>query len=169
MSEGLLLDKLESADWVAESLEKVEAALRDIARVVGPTAEKMKGTTLAFENAWRKIVTNVAQGQTAEMQAARPGLLNDFERRLGLLKQAHALLTRFQNQGWTDFPDPDYLLSEIAGLERLKARVFDPWQSTEDLEDLAASDYPLNTADLYQIGPQRRPPASWYTEEGKPF
>ena len=45
-------------------------------------------------------------------------------------------------------------------MERLKARVFDRWQTAEDLEDLAARDYPLTTADLDQIGPHRRPPAS---------
>ena len=65
--------------------------------------------------------------------------------------------------------DPDFLLPEIDGMERLKTRVFDRWQSADDLEDLAARDYPLTTADLDQIGPQRRTPASWYAEEGKPF
>ena len=47
-----------------------------------------------------------------------------------------------------------------------------PWvieRSGEDLEDLAARDYPLTTADLDQIGPQRRPPDSWHAEESKPF
>jgi|SRR5579871_3191065 len=169
MPEALLLDQLESVDRVVESLEKIEGILRDNARILGRTAEKMKGTALAFENAWRKIITNVAQGKTTPMQAARPGLYSDFEKRLELLKQAHALLTRFQNQGWTDLPDPDFLLPEIAGMEGLKARVFDPWQSADDLEDLAVRDYSLTTADLDQIGPQRRPPASWYAEESKPF
>ena len=67
------------------------------------------------------------------------------------------------------FPDPDVLLPEIAGLERLKATVFDRWQTAEDLEDLAARDYPLTTADLDAIGPHRRPPASFYADESKPF
>jgi hypothetical protein len=169
MPEALLLEKLESADWVAESLEKIEDALRDARRVAGHTAEKMKGTALAFENVWQKIVTNVAKGQTAEMQAAQPGLLSDFTKWLDLLKRTHTLLTGLHKHGRTDIPDPDFLLPEIAGMERLKARVFDRWQSAEDLEDLAARDYPLTTADLDQIGPQRRPPASWYTEESKPF
>lgn len=47
-----------------------------------------------------------------------------------------------------------------------------PWvieRSGEDLEDQAARDYPLTTADLDQIGPQRRPPDSWYAEECKPI
>lgn len=168
MPESLLLEELESTNGVAESLEKVEEILRDAAQVAGQTAEKMKGMALAFENAWRKIVTRVAKGQTAEMQAERSGLLSCFEKRIGLLKQAHALLTDLHNQGRTHL-DADFLLPEMAGMERLKARVFDLWQSAEDLEDLAARDYPLTTADLDQIGPQRRPPASWYAEESKPF
>ena len=54
-------------------------------------------------------------------------------------------------------------------MERLKAEVFDRWQTADDLEDLAARDYPLTTEELDRIGPSRRPPASWYVEEGKPF
>jgi hypothetical protein len=65
--------------------------------------------------------------------------------------------------------DPDLLVPEIATLESLKAQVFDRWQSIEDLEDLAARDYPLTTAELDTIGPPRRPPASYYREESKPF
>ncbi len=164
-----LLEDLEKADGVAESLEKVGELLHDAAQVMGGIAEKMRGMALAFENAWRKIVTNVAKGQTAAMQAAREGFLNSFEKWLALLKQAHALLTQFHNRGWTDLLYPDLLLPEIAGMERLKARIFAHWKSAEDLEDLAARDYPLTTTDLDQIGPQRRPPASWYKEESKPF
>ena len=173
MPEGLLLEELENAAPVAESLEKLEEiwdVLRVAAGEMGRVAERMNGrTAVLFENAWRRIVTNVAKGQTAEMQAARPRLLSAFEKWLGLLRQAHALLTRYHKRGWTELPNPDVLLPEIAGMERLKARVFDHWQSAEDLEDLAARDYPLPTADLDQIGPQRRPPESWYAEESKPF
>jgi hypothetical protein len=168
MPDTLLLNELEATDSLLEDLEKVDGALRNATRVIGQFLERMKGTALAFENAWRKIVTNVAKGQTAEMQAERTGLLNDFEKRLDILKKGYALLTREHKGGWTDV-DPDFLLSEIASMERLKARVFDRWQSTEDLEDLAARDYPLTTADLDQIDPQRRPPTSWYEEDTKPF
>jgi hypothetical protein len=169
MPEGLLLEELENAAPVAESLEKIEDTLRDVAGKLGWVAERMNGTARLYENAWRRIVTNVAKGQTAEMQAARPRLLSAFENWLGLLRQAHALLGRYPERGWTALPNPDVLLPEIAGMERLKARVFDHWQSADDLEDLAARDYPLTTADLDRIGPHRRPPESWYAEEGKPF
>jgi hypothetical protein len=168
MPETMLLEDLERAECVAEALEKVEDALRYAAQVAGQIAEKMKGMALAYENAWRKIIINVAKGRTAEMQAERAGLLSSFEKRIGLLKDAYALLADLHKRGRTEL-DPDFLLEEIAGMERLKARVFDRWQSAEDLEDLAARDYPLTTAELDQIGPQRRPPDSWYAEESKPF
>ena len=74
-----------------------------------------------------------------------------------------------RKMGHAEAPDPDALLPEIAGLERLKATVFDRWQTADDLEDLAARDYSLTSADLERIGPQRRPPASFYAEESKPF
>lgn len=167
MPEELVLE-LETADSVEGCLENIEDILRGLLGLVGEMAERQKGAALAFENAWRQIITNVAKGQTAEMQEARPRLLSDFEKRLGLLKRSHGLLTSLSKRGRADL-DADFLLSEIADMERLKDRVFDRWQSAEDLEDLAARDYPLTTADLDQIGPHRRAPASWYAEEGKPF
>jgi hypothetical protein len=169
MPEALLPGELETADSLLETLEKIDDALRSNARAIGRIIERMKGTALAFENDWLRIVTSVAKGQTAEMQADRAGLLNEFEKRLSFLKKTYARLSGLHERNQTDIPDPDFLLSEIAGMERLKERVFDRWQSAEDLEDLAARDYPLTTADLDQIGPQRRPPDSWYAEEGKPF
>jgi len=170
MPEELLLEELENDNSVAESLlKKVEESLRGIIRDIGWLAEKMKGTALAFENAWLQIVMHVAKGQTAEMHASRPRLLSHFEKRLDLLKQDYALLSRHHKEGQTDIPDPDFLLSEIAGMERLKARVFDRWQSADDLEGLAARDYPLTSADLDKIGQRHRPPASWYAEDSKPF
>ncbi|MHB1421675.1 MAG: hypothetical protein ACYC3I_00485 [Gemmataceae bacterium] len=168
MPKELFFEELEPAEALSESIEKVHDDLRRGIYKIGRILEGMKGTALAFENAWRKIVTNVARGQTAEMQAERTGLLNEFEKRLGILKKGYALLTREKKEGWTDL-DPDFLLPEIASMERLKARVFDLWQSADDLEDLSARDYPLTTADLDQIGAQRRPPDSWYAEESKPF
>jgi hypothetical protein len=168
MPEDLLLE-LEAVPPVAGSLENAEDLVRVVAREVGSAVEGMKGSARAFENAWRRIVMDVARGQTAEIQAARPRLLSAFEKRLGLLRQTHALATWLSKRGRVDGPGPDALLPEIAGMERLKASVFDRWQTADDLEGLAARDYPLTTADLDQIGPQRRPPASYYAEEGKPF
>jgi hypothetical protein len=168
MPEDLLLG-LETAAPVVRSLENVGDLLRVVARDVGLAVEGMKGSALAFENAWRRIVLDVARGQTAEIQALRPRLLCAFEKRLDLLRQVHALATRLHELGRADIPRPDMLSPDIAGMERLKAGVFDRWQTGEDLEDLAARDYPLTTADLDGVGPHRRPPASYYTEESKPF
>jgi hypothetical protein len=171
MPEDLLLE-LEAAPPVAESLKNIEDlrsegmrhALQVTLAVVG-----MRGSALLFENVWRRIIMHVAQGQTTQMQAARPQLLTAFDKRLAQLKDTHALAVWLRKLGSADIPDPDVLLPEIAGLERLQANVLDRWQTPDDLEDLAARDYPLTTSDLDRIGPQRRPPASWYAEESKPF
>ncbi len=155
MPEDLLL-ALEKDDTLAESLAKIEDDLRDVGRI----AERMTGTALTFENTWRQIVAKVAKGQTAEMQAARPRLLSGFEKRLDFLKKTHAVLSGYHKQEWTELPNPDVFLSEIAEMERLKARVFAPWQTAEDLEDLAARDYPSNTTALERRRSQRQPPES---------
>lgn len=164
-----MLQGLEPAAPVAVSLENVEVLVGVILRDVTLAVEGMKGSALLFESAWRRIVLEVAKGQTATMQSARPQLLSALERRLGLLKEAHEMSMWLRGLRRADSLAPDALLPEITGLERLKANVFDRWETADDLEDLAARDYPLTTADLDRAGPHRRPPASYYAEESKPF
>jgi hypothetical protein len=169
MPDDLLLE-LEPTPAVADSLENVEDLVRVMVRSVSLAVEDMKGAASAWDDAWRNIIVrDVAQGKTAEIHAAHVRLRKAFEKRLSLLKHTHALAEWLRELGRADVPDPDVLLPEIAGMERLKASVFDRWQTAEDLEDLAARDYPLTTPDLDQIGPRHRPPASYYAEENKPF
>jgi hypothetical protein len=168
MPEDLLLE-LETSTPVVGTLQNIEDLVRVVGREVRLAVEGMQGSAFTFENTWRRIVMDVARGQTTEIQALRPRLLSAFERRLSLLKTTHALAAWLHQLGRADFPGPDVLLPEIVGMERLKDRVFDVWESAENLEDLAARDYPLTTADLDQIGPYRRPPTSYYAEESKPF
>src|SRR5947209_9455754 len=85
MPEDLLL-QLDSAAPIAGSLENIEDLLRVALRELGWAIAGMKGSALAFENAWRRIVGDVARGQTTQLQAARPHLLSAFEKQLALLK-----------------------------------------------------------------------------------
>jgi hypothetical protein len=64
---------------------------------------------------------------------------------------------------------PEILSPKIADMEGRKVNVLDEGQTADDLEDLAARNYPLTTADLDRIGPHRQPPASYYAQESKPF
>lgn len=168
MPEDLLLE-LETTPAIVGNLDNIQDLVRVVSREVGWAVEGMKGSARTFENAWRSIIVAVAQGQTAEIQAVRRRLLSAFEKRVGLLKDTHALATALAKLGKAASPDPDVLLPEIVRLEQLQVRVFDHWQTADDLEDLAARDYPLTTADLDQIGPRRWPPLAYYTEESKPF
>jgi hypothetical protein len=168
MSEDLLLE-LETAAPVVGNLENIEDLIRVVVREADCAVEGMKGSALTFENAWQRIVLEVAKGQTTQNQAARPQLLAAFDKRLSQLKYTHALAMLLHKLGRVGVPSPDILATEIAGMERLKVGVFDLWQTADDLEDLAARDYPLTTADLDRIGPHRQPPASYYAEESKPF
>ncbi len=93
------------------------------------------------------------------MQVVRPQLLAALEERLDLLKRAHGLAQRLRHwPGTEQVADADHLLPEIAALERLKADVFDRWQTTEDLEKLAVEHYPLSQSQLQQIAATHRPP-----------
>jgi hypothetical protein len=168
MPEDLLLE-FETTVPVAPNLENVQDLLRVVEREVSGAVAGMKGSALMFEHLWRRIIIEVAKGRTKEIHAAQTRLLSAFDKRLSLLKQTHELVTWLSKSGKANVPSPDVLWPEIAGMERLKTTVFDRWQTAEDLEDLAARDYPLTTADLDQIGPLRRPSPSYYAEESKPF
>jgi hypothetical protein len=168
MPEDLLLE-LETPAPMVGNLKNIGDLLRVVAREVGQAVESMKGSASLFENAWMHITMEVVQGRAEEMQAARPRLQSALDRRLHLLKQTHGLAKWLADLGEEKLPDPEVLLHEIAGIERLKTHVFDRWQTLEELEDLAARDYPLTTADLDQIGPHRRPPPSYYADQTKPF
>jgi hypothetical protein len=167
-----LLQELEAANAAAGSLDCIEDLARAVRRhapQVSLAAESMKGSALAFQSIWRRIVVAVANGQTAELHAARSRLLDAFDKRLGQLKDTHNLAKWLCMLGCEDVPAPDALLPEIDAMERLRTTVFDRWETADDLETLAARDYPLATAELERIGPQRRPAASYYNEESKPF
>jgi hypothetical protein len=164
-----LLQELETTSSVLGSLENIEDLVRVVLREVGWAVGGMKGSARTFENAWQRIVVDVAKGRTAEIHALRPRLLHAFEKRLRLLKETHVLATWLASFRKEAVPDPHVLVPEIAGMERLRVNVFDRWQTADDLEDLAARDYPLTTADLDAIGPHRRPPTSFYADESKPF
>ena len=152
MSKDLLLE-LETADPVAGNLDNIRHFLPVVVREVGWAVEGMKGSAQLFETVWRRLFMDVAKGQTTEVQAARPHLVNAFEKRFRQLQETHTLATWLANLGRPTVPSPDILLPEIDGMKRLKAVVFDRWQTPDDLEDLAARDYPLTTADLDRIGP----------------
>jgi hypothetical protein len=167
-----LMQELENATPTPANLDTIEDLTREAIRhapQVSLAIEGMRGSALAFEKIWRRIISHVSNGLAAEIHAGRSTFLGVFDKRLNLLKQTHALAAWLRKLGSLDIPEPEFLLTEIAGMERLKARVFDRWQTMEDLEDLVARDYPLTTADLDEIGPQHRPPASYYVEQNKPF
>jgi hypothetical protein len=168
MPEDLLLE-LETAGPVAGSLANAGDLMRVVGREVGWAVEGMKGSARTFEATWQRLVIEVARGHTAEVQGLRARLLLAFEKRMGLLRETYALATWLAQRGDAGVPDPAALLPELEGIGRLKAAVFNRWHTAEDLEDLAARDYPLTAADLDRIGSHRRPAASWYAERDKPF
>jgi hypothetical protein len=168
-----LLAELEAATPPPpEQLEHTDQLLQVFQQIVQRVnwgVEHCKGSVVLFERIWRTIVAAVAEGRMAEVQATREPFLKAVEDRLRVLKTTHTQATKVRAMGIPGTPDPAVLLPELAGMEKLKTRVCDRWQTADDVEDLAARDYPLTTADLDRIGPKHRPPASWYSEEGKPF
>jgi hypothetical protein len=172
MSVDLLHELATVAPAPVEQLEKADLLLQQMPQLIQRVrwaVEHSRGSVTLFENTWRSLVHVVAKGRTAEVQAVREQFLKAVEDRLRLLQHTQTHVRILHDLRMPGIPDPAFLLPELTGMERIKSRVCDLWQTAEDLEDLAARDYPLTTADLDRIGPQHQPPASWYAEEGKPF
>jgi hypothetical protein len=177
MPEGLL-QQLKTAEPAAsidlEILEQQESEIERMrlahVRQVEEAVKGMRGTALIFVNAWTSVIIDVVGGHATEIQAIRKQLLELFAARLDQLKRVQALVDKTRKMHGEDaIPGLDFLSRETNRMEQLKSTVFDRWETLEDLEDLVARDYPLTAADLDRIGPQCRPPASWYAEESKPF
>ncbi len=170
---GDLLLALEPPAEIAGSLASINRRAEvinddDFARDMKVALSGMTGSQRTFEEIWQRIVSAVAKGETAEMQAVRSQLVRNFDKRLHLLKVIRDFAKLLRDAGRTDIPDSEILSPEIAGMERLKASVFDRWQSVDDLEELAARDYRLSPAALTRVAPHLRP-AAWYAEDSKPF
>jgi hypothetical protein len=164
MPEDLLLE-LETTPTVATSLKNLEDLVRDLVLQIGAAAEGMKGSARCFENTWRTIVLDVAKGKTDDIQASRSRLLNLFEKRLEQLKYIFTKASGLAAFGGSPVPQFEALVREIEGMERLKAVVFDRWQSADDLEKLAVEHYPLSQSQLTTIASMHAPPADWFQGE----
>src|SRR5687768_16805334 len=90
MAEELLLE-LEAGEPSVERLDHLVREARQQEAAIGLSVERMRGSAQQFENAWRQIVLNVAQGQTAEMHAVRSRLIAALEKRSNLIKDSYAL------------------------------------------------------------------------------
>lgn len=153
-----------SADPLAAHVELVDrikvSLVGEVKRLVGGLA----GSADLFEGAWRRCIGAAARGQSEEVQAQRDALKTAFETRLALLRRAREVAVVAEGNGLVGL-----LVEETSRMERLKTRVFDRWETVEDLEDLAARDYPLSSADLVRLSQDCKPPLSWFEEDSKPF
>lgn len=172
MSNDLLME-LETAPadaaTISTLLDSFHETMQRYAAQVGQAVQGMVGSARRFERGWEQIVLAVARGRTLEMHALRTRLLSALEQRLRLLQETDSLAAALRQLGAAEGSIPGTLVPEISALNQLKARVFDRWQSAEDLEALAVRDFPLTAADLDKLGKRRQPPAAYYAEESKPF
>ena len=108
MSEDLVLE-LETAAPVAGSLENIENLVRVVVREVGWAVEGMKGSALAFGTPGGALSWTWPEDKRRKSRRCRR-LLSAFEKRLGLLKQTHAVATWLHKPGGAEVPDPDVLV-----------------------------------------------------------
>lgn len=164
MLRSLLPEPLASARDPLHSQAELSDRLRCLyAEEVSRLVRGVIGSAALFEEIWRQCVQGAARGETEEIQAQRESLRQGFTLRLDLLRRAGTMAGQVNGSASAE------LANEIGRMERLQERVFDKWKTAEDLEDLAARDYPLSRAELDRIGATRQPPQSWYEEQSTPL
>jgi hypothetical protein len=164
MAESLLRE-LEAGPERLEASAEISDRLHHLfTQEVGRLTAGLAGSARSFDDAWLECVRAVARGETERVHAAHDRFLAAFERRMELLRRGRQLAALANGGG-----DVSLLDAEIAGMQRLRERVFVPWQTSDDLEELAARDYPLPYAKLQELARHFKPPQSWYDEESQPF
>jgi hypothetical protein len=159
-----LLHELEEGPGRLEAQAEVSDRLHHLfTEEVGRLTAGLRGSAERFGEAWLRCVRAVAKGETERVHAARDRFVTAFERQLGVLQRARRLAA-LANGG-----DVSALDAEIAAMQRLRERVLNAWQTSEDLEELAARDYPLPYEKLQQLARHFKPPQSWYDEESSPL
>jgi hypothetical protein len=118
---------------------------------------------------WRRLCEAGRAGRASAVHAAREDLQKDFERKLWVIEKARRISQEFSVLTGKALADAEVLKQAEDDLRRLHAEIFGRWQTLEDLEDLLASLYPFTNERLETLEKKYKPPAAWYSEEGKPF
>ena len=118
---------------------------------------------------WGQLCRAVAAGHLEQVHRLRPEFSAWVETRLSHLKDAQRLASKAAVLEDAELPGSAELPRLIRELERFRDRVFSAWKTPEDLEDLAAADYPLPASRLEALCRHYPPPPDWCQQEDKPF
>jgi hypothetical protein len=171
-----VLDKALLPSPEGASLAPLEAWRRSLdtsgqeyAREVETGVRSILGASHRFQEAWEACRAQVVAGQAAAVQAFRDRFIRSFEQRLAHLREALQLVQFAARVAGRELQEAEQLQAEISALAPALDRLASRWRTQEDLEELAAEDFPLPAAELKAIAAKHPPPQAWYDEDFQPF
>jgi hypothetical protein len=159
-------DEISGLDAVLGGVEGLSRLLVEQTRRVVPL---MLSLARSHRPRWMECVAEVAAGHTDRVQAERDALAQALQSHLEALRRTTRLASIAESLAGETVVGANELPTCIVELERLRAEVFDRWQTVEDLEDLAAASFPLPAARLRDLASQHPAPQAWYDQQGEPF
>jgi hypothetical protein len=124
----------------------------------------------AAQKAWKGLCEEVYAGRAEKAQAAQADFEERLTRSVAVLKQACDQLEEAAQHLGPTAPSADEPRRHLAELMMLREGTVARWKTQEDLEDLAAQEYPLSRADLQQLAKDHPVPPEWLArEEPRPW
>ncbi len=167
-----VLDDLSGAEealFRAGALEGQLRAAREQLHSLRASADSLRREVLEADHPgrlrqlWKQTCEVVYSGRAEEAHARRPQVERELRHSLLLLTRVCRQLEECERLG-AGAPPGD-IRKQLAELERFEARVLAPWKTVEDLEDLAAQDFPLSGAQLEAVAKRHPAPAEWLRQD----
>ena len=137
------LDALPCLDHLAEQKQKIDDANQEYARAVEEGVRPLLGTAKWFDESYKGLLRDVANGKAAEIQKNRELILDACYRRLALLFRAGRLARHAEQLTGHALPGEVQLDSDIGEMGRRLSSLAARWHTAEDLANLTAESLEL--------------------------
>jgi hypothetical protein len=162
-------------------VRELEAVERRMAEIRRERDEQLAGTRALVDLAlgtnehvrglWKQVIANVvADGHGENVQGDRDTFLSMVDVNIRVVEVARRLAVEAELLGGDPVAGADRLAGELVRIRAFRDSTAEKWRTVEDLEDLAAEENALTSAELAEFVKHHPPPAEWYEQdEPKPF
>ncbi len=163
-----------------EAAKAAEAAARDLDARMGPQEDELeewgrKAEALyrnvlgrdfpqEMRKAWGSLCQTVYDGRAAQAHTQRDEFEAGCKLRLSLLGRVFTVLNAPPTSEVVEAEWANQILLQLGEAHKLFRKIFGAWKTQEDLEHLAAQDFPLGSRELKKIAASHPPPAAWYEQ-----
>jgi hypothetical protein len=157
----------ESSPDASDGMEDLDRAAQEYACTIQAGVRPFLGSSRSFDEGCKLIWKEVLADRTSQVHEARDRYLAAFRHRLTLLQKASRLARHAGQLAGTELPEAKLLETEAEVLGRKLDRLAVRWQTSDDLEDLAADGIELPPGKLDAVRRKYAPAQAWYDQDGE--